>query len=733
MSGGDVLNDCDDETPLERRSEIRAARSCLKQVRGLCKEYKMGFKMPGGGVFDGSTRRDSNQASLGEIGRHAGEDAESPSSSDLSSEEDKAGLGNHTEWPTIRELLDGIQPEKRVDELSEISIAMNASANKARQQLETLDALEEAADKKRAEISLGSEGDDEVSDSEFETDPLLSFKAAQIPAAQALRRCIAVVPELRDRAKDRIEALEAAKAEAAKKRESDSGSDSGEKSEPYEAEEGLARDVAKKMQQYGGLPPHTDHELHRVLEAQKVEIRSLVQRIVEGEKEVQVKRTATDYIDGRLNLETCDKDLLAAAMSVTNDLKASLLAERRREAEETYQKQRSELKIPSEEEVAESILECERLQNEVDMVVERVKKLQELDVKLAQQQKEALQDETVGAVVLDIPLDEAVAAQSRLLQEVKDLNDEMATEDKRIEASETLIHNAEKTLRTLEETKTVFLEQIAKERPELVANLIGMDLNDQASSDDEAERGLTIEENGLNEDECQSMLAAEERWLRTQLAEVQGTLEDFEMDYPLDGSTLDQKWADDPLIGDIKKLVERVKRAEQRARAEKLDHSVDGEETDGESVSSSASEGELTSAQAIEQLRSLPHGELMELMRVRKDNKRLLQAIQDEQDELNRLRAETGAPEELLRPSANSSTSLPVGVDKTLVDDVRRKCRELDELRKRWWSDRQDPMTTVRRALAATDLPENADDDDEPPTSVQASLFERIHASMTLP
>merc|ERR1712183_872985 len=69
------------------------------------------------------------------------------------------------------------------------------------------------------------------------------------------------------------------------------------------------------------------------------------------------------------------------------------------------------------------------------------------------------------------------------------------------------------------------------------------------------------------------------------------------------------------------------------------------------------------------------------------------------------------------------------------VSELQQKVRELQVLRKRWWKERQEDHTTVRRAAIANDLAigEEEEVEEQPPMATQVSLFQRILSSMTLP
>jgi len=126
----------------------------------------------------------------------------------------------------------------------------------------------------------------------------------------------------------------------------------------------------------------------------------------------------------------------------------------------------------------------------------------------------------------------------------------------------------------------------------------------------------------------------------------------------------------------------------------------------------------------LEKLRALPAKDLRELFALRHKTTRLLGAISKAQEGLDALRKKRGNPADFLWGDPKP--------DDVKLSEIRRKVRELKALRRRWWSDRQDPQTTVRRALAVVDLPEDSEADDKPPSSEHKTLFERIRSTWTL-
>lgn len=83
------------------------------------------------------------------------------------------------------------------------------------------------------------------------------------------------------------------------------------------------------------------------------------------------------------------------------------------------------------------------------------------------------------------------------------------------------------------------------------------------------------------------------------------------------------------------------------------------------------------------------HSDMLELIRVKDENSKLQQDLQAISDELARLKAQRNHPLDLGRE----------GDEYPEVSEIRQKLREYTALRKKWWSERQDPKAICRRSL----------------------------------
>mmetsp|Transcript_84240 Transcript_84240/g.238725 ORF Transcript_84240/g.238725 Transcript_84240/m.238725 type:complete len:309 (+) Transcript_84240:1-927(+) len=308
----------------------------------------------------------------------------------------------------------------------------------------------------------------------------------------------------------------------------------------------------------------------------------------------------------------------------------------------------------------------------------------------------------------------------------------------------------------------MFLEHLAREKPSMVEELFPRQNGDdgsqassqQSSSEDEAADGN--ESDPEDADERLGMLITEERWIKAQLERAESGFpandEDSEAEAAkananepdktprsTEAASEGGKWRErrhpdapkdifDRCSEHIWALVQRLQGETDQAQDENAD-----ENSEDTLARSGSGLQQLGPEEASQKLREMPHEELWAIFRLRSENQRLTKAIIEAQKELENQRAVRGDPQSFLQATGGVPPSVQ-GVSPQLAAEVRRKVRELGALRKRWWRDRQDDNTTVRRAIAGAQLPEDDKVEDEPPSGVQeASLFRRIHNTMMLP
>lgn len=759
-----------DEDDLERRPDMQQAKQSLKIMRALCKEYGIGFRMPEGSTFGGFGRRpggDKRRARLRSQSGTAGEEGESAGSSssssfEFSSEEEKEPPAS---WSQVRAMLESLQTDDRVSALQEIDAELQPRSVKAKVQLRELAVLEHhnaKVDRRReraetvdsaaaSDVGAASDsGSDEIDES------LLRFRAEEMPIAKALKRCIAVVPVLRHQAlmkedERRKDAEFRAKEEERRRIENELAL------EALENDMTIRGEVERKLRSLGDLPADADPDLIKVLEEQRAEARRLVQQIQASEHDAMILKLAVDYVDGKLNYEGLDIRHIEETIKFATDLKAKKLAQRQAESEIKLRAERETQDIPTEEEVLVAVQVQSALQKEVERMADHVRRMQERTADgdpnqhASNRKRRAM---PAADVALPVPLDKVQEAHPQLLKECADLDKSIQQEEADMKTSEVLLKNAEKTLKVIEECKILFLEQVALERPAVIKELLEADAKRDADADAGSKASLdsSDEEADKNKEEDKDnaallALGIEERWLRIQLAQF---LPEEGGDDPAAGAADAAAVAEesddgghpfDEVAQDIRKLtkhleVEYAKCTGQAAPAE----AQEIQEEDLEYLESpewKAVEA-LSPAEAAEQLRKMPFDEVRGILRLQAENKDLERRIQEAKAEIERIRYEQGATKAVLGelgaepPPGRVVLPKAVKVDQKLVEEVQTKVKLLRAMRLRWWKERQDPSTTVRRALAAVGLPEG-DEEDQPPTRVQATLFERIYETMTMP
>jgi len=623
------------------------------------------------------------------------------------------------------------------------------------------------------------------------SEELLRFDPEAMPAAQAVRRVQARVPELKQKAKAQAEANKASMLRAI--REAEAMCEEAEAASDSEGSEGADRSgIEKKLNQLGELPPGAHPDLQIVLDLQRNEIRTMVQRIKDAERDLQVKKHALEYVEGRPSMNTEDQELMSAVINAAQEMKASIYLRQKEEAERKMRQEQIQMNVPTEQEVEEQVAESERLAHEVNRVAEQVKKLQEMTAAAVQAAEEdigahsgteeeleedskqhqeddaddeegakskrgdkvsqimSVQKGTDGSPKVFVDLSRVAEVHRELSQEAAKLEEKTAAEDKRIAQAEGVMRNAEQTLRVLEEAKALLLEYVAREKPALIEGLLPPpdepeevedELDQAGSSTPSSEDEVEDEEEAV---EHLKSLHAEEQRLRSQLAEAEKVGLESHAEAAAEQEEEGSSAADDeaaPQAAARKDPAKRCTRGLLRLARRLTEAPEDDDEADGGSSSSSADAGPgrgetplegLTRDEAILQLRSMPHEELKALLRLRNDNQRLAKQVAEARAELERLRLKHGDPKALLG-DGDAEAAQEQGVPPELVLEVKRKVRELRALRRRWWRDRQDESNTVRRTLAAAQLPEDGADEDRPPKPSEESLFRRVQASMTLP
>jgi len=692
-------------------------------------------------------------------------------------------LGNHARWPQVKELLDKLETRNRVRAVKDISVALNKAAVEAEAHMKELEELERTDAEDESNLVIDEE--------------LLKFRTDNTTAIQAIKRCIDVAPDLYKRVSSKLDtSKQLALARAAADAEHADGSQSCVNSNSdSDEEDGNAKarsEVLNRLQRLGTLPRSADKELHLLLEVQREEIRTAAQRSSDNEKRAKVARLAIEYIDGNVEPDSVDPDLLSSAITLAQELKSSQFIERREEALAKRREIRKGYNIPSEVEVQDAIDECERLAVEAENVEERVQRLLEttnpkvesraanldqnsadagsdhdVEVRVAvdrigssvhsarvspappisvpgspgpgespsaslspkasnlspplhARRRRANRTNAVIPIGLANPCSEIERADApekhkQMKQQLAEHEASIAEQVSCISGNEAVMRNAEQTLKVLEEMKTLFLEEVAREKPTLIEAFGIVSPEKEAEVSSESDDSDDDPEGDELADQLQQ-LEAEQEFLRFELSMAVEEEEDEEIIHSKDWQSksdiegFDSEGFDserpatleeDSAFVDIRKLAVRVEqevrqltRASVRATKKPSvdtgsgsDSEFGSEKSDPDSIDNS-----FCSEAASKLLQSSTHIEMQELLQLRDENSKMLEKLTEVKQEIQEARTTYGAVD-LKQPDGITASPEKWA-------ELQQKVRELQVLRKRWWKERQEDQTTVRRALA---------------------------------
>lgn len=503
------------------REDIRTTQRSFKILRKLCRQYGMSFEMRGPrseaqqGKSKGTPKKKKAKARMAlqsQLFPRDDDDEHSSSESDCSSVDDPEGLSHRTRWEDVESILSRLRMDDRVDAMEDISASLNKSSEKAQRELLELDLLER-----------GRAGGDGVNES------LGSHGPEDMLAVQAVNRCMELLPELAEwtakKAREREDAekkVVQASAEAETREEGpawEEESDSGADTE-------LAREIDGKLQKIGSkVPPGADPDLGHVLDAQRREIRRLVQEIKERERSLEKKRLGMEFLHGKMSELSQEGDARDAIEEVLR-LKEVEAERLKGQASARLLLERGHARVPTEEEVEESALEADQLRKETRRAREKFESMMRppaegampsrirypgadegVSPRLIAQRRGAavngpvggppsLLDVTGGPAPAGLPEgDWQLSVSADLMKASKcaaALEEQAGQEELRAARAGELLASAEGAIRTLEETRVVFLTRIAESAPELLGALMpeqpaSPDGDDEAKEEEEEE------------------------------------------------------------------------------------------------------------------------------------------------------------------------------------------------------------------------------------------------------
>lgn len=354
---------------------------------------------------------------------------------------------------------------------------------------------------------------------------------------------------------------------------------------------------------------------------------------------------------------------------------------------------------------------------------------------------------------LSISIEDAPEKHSKMKQELTDLEAKIAQQLSCISDNEAVMRNAEHTLKVLEETKTLFLEEVAREKPTMIEAFGIVSPEKEADVSSESDDSDDDDPGGADLLEKLQQLDAEQEFLRFELSMAEENdddedtadvkMEPLENDVR-EGDDRPETSEEDRAFVDIRRLAYRVEQ-EMRQPTKASPVSVKGDKDCSDTGSGSDSDAEseksksdpdsdedneqaLSPEVAARLLQSETHHEMQELLRLRDENLKMLEKLKEVKQEIRTARSTQGAIDLKHLDGIDASPEK--------LAELQQKVRELQVLRKRWWRERQEDQTTVRRALATRDLDMSAIEEIEeeaPLPTTEASLFQRILTSMTLP
>jgi len=468
-------------------------------------------------------------------------------------------------------------------------------------------------------------------------------------------------------------------------------------------------EVDKKLAALGDLPPNADPELAATLTIQREEIRNIIHRIESCEKQVAIHKVANDYIDGNLSPGGIDQETLNAGLSMAQEARQQIFAEKHDEADKEYKRGKEQSMVPKEEEEEKLRQDCQRLELECKEAEKRIAKLDEFSDLICSPSA----SEQRSVPPLSVNLKEAPEKLLKLKRHADDLANQTQQHQKKGAALTSLLRNAEDTVKILEETKTVFLEQVAHKCPSAFAplsDIIGQTADESSWSSGESDSD-TADEETVAQMEAEEL--QQTPLLRKALLEAECTLT-----FQKTTNTKESVPIEKEALDGVKALARRLRDMNVGNRKEEAsEHSTNADDdAHQDSCGNADDQEELTPEKAATCLRAMRHTDLSNLLVAQAKNDSIRTKAESARRELQAL--SKSVMEE------NPRTDL----SEDHVAQIARKQRELAALRKRWWSERQDSSSTVRRSLAVAGLHELTSED-VPPGS--GTLFDRIHASMS--
>lgn len=386
---------------------MQVTRQSILKLRALCRDYGTGFTMP-------RTFLSTNRMHKGKPNASAESDS---SPSDFAEEDEE----DYLQWHDLRDVLSCLRPHTRVHALEDLSEALEVSRAKAEACTADLDSF------------VSSEDSEE----------LLNFRAEDMEACKAVRRCVELLPNLR-KVTHQVEATPSEKEDSV-----DSESDEAD----YTA-------IDQKLQ----IPSVEHSSLHKLCNVLRADILSAAKAIDEGEQELQVRQLALGYVDGTVKPTQVDSGLLHRGISLAKEMRAKVHEEQRAEVLREFKLRKEALDMPTEADVEKMEQECAQRKADTEFLARRVECSKD----------DGTRKRTKGAddCPVDFTVAEAPALIEMLLHEIAEAEESIRERQEAVIASEVMLANAEGTVTRLEEANVLLLTQIGKEAPAILAQAV---------------------------------------------------------------------------------------------------------------------------------------------------------------------------------------------------------------------------------------------------------------------
>lgn len=645
----------------------------------------------------------------------------------------------------VQLLLGNLHTDKRFDVMTKLNRWFSDKADKVTHDIEQLTEMDDERNKNE---DLLKKSHQDVN-KELEEKEMHSF--------QVLNKFYMVLNSLGKKGR---EALDNEKKRYAKKAESSVLERQQEESKNADLENSIQnlrqRLLSKEVEMRKGLEEKKEDQpkasdLLQVIASQQDELAQLSSRIEVNEARVKTLKAALDYVTGQ-HTEEPDQAVLDTIEEIKSEVREAKMAD----LLQTEDAGQVDLKVPDESVLLSLENECITLRQQ----------LKDLEDEIRQIKDPQDRTEAINFDKQQINVDNAAAAKAKLTVELSKTQTENERLQNELLQYESLIKQAEETLKVMEEQKVLFMENVANARKNLVVQPIPTedDLTVPTQAiDNPADLEMLEKQKGLLaslKEEEQSLIAEIEELEQVLTSSRANVKQEKDRHKELEAETARQKqeYADvasqlesevpetleeeeaqlqalqqenDLLLSKMEDLQKKLEYEDRRAamdeqaadeaemlareefkkKKEELDkavadaHKDTAPDTDPEpkaevAPAEAAQSGKDTQEEKLAQLKAQQTKEMQELLKLQQENVELAKQIELIEMKIKVVKSNRGQPLDLsiLKDTQIKEEDIPPE-NLELRKEVRKKQRELNGLRKKWWSERQDPKTSVRRNL----------------------------------